>query len=113
MKKRLEADLVSIAHRILQLKTSLTSINYFWKPKTYEKLSVLRFVNEHYGTTKPTITTLKLKEIEDLYDSSDLPIATIIKMAGFVPIERSNRTTCSLKKSLLKKYFTRTSATAE
>jgi hypothetical protein len=29
MKKRLEADLVSIAHRILQLKTSLTSINYF------------------------------------------------------------------------------------
>jgi hypothetical protein len=32
--KKIEADLVSIAHRILQLKTSLTSINFFWKPKT-------------------------------------------------------------------------------
>jgi hypothetical protein len=52
--KKIEADLVSIAHRILQLKTSLTSINYFGNPKLYEKLSVLRFVNEHYGTTKPT-----------------------------------------------------------
>jgi hypothetical protein len=61
MKKRLEADLVSIAHRILQLKTSLTSINYFGNPKLYEKLSVLRFVNEHYGTTKPTITHAERK----------------------------------------------------
>jgi hypothetical protein len=48
----------------------------FWKPKLYEKLSVLRFVNEHYGTTKPTITHAEIEEIEDLYDkSSDLPIA--------------------------------------
>jgi hypothetical protein len=54
--------------------------------KLYEKLSVLRFVNEHYGTTKPTITHAEIeKEIEDLDKSSDLPIATIIKMAGFVP----------------------------
>jgi hypothetical protein len=75
--KKMEADLVSIAHRILQLKTSLTSINYFGNPKLYEKLSVLRFVNEHYGTAKPTITHAEIeKEIEDLYDkSSDLPIA--------------------------------------
>jgi hypothetical protein len=36
MKKRLEADLVSIAHRILQQKTSLTSINYFGNQKLYE-----------------------------------------------------------------------------
>jgi hypothetical protein len=65
--KKIEADLVSIAHRILQLKTSLTSINYFEPKKLYEKLSVLRFVNEHYGTTKPTITHAEIeKEIEDL-----------------------------------------------
>jgi hypothetical protein len=39
-----------------------------------------------HGTTKPTITHAEIEKIEDLYDkSSDLPIATIIKMAGFVP----------------------------
>jgi hypothetical protein len=89
MKKRLEADLVSIAHRILQLKNKSDVNQLFLETqKLYEKLSVLRFVNEHYGTTKPTITHAEIeKEIEDLYDkSSDLPIATIIKMAGFVPI---------------------------
>jgi hypothetical protein len=67
MKKRLEADLVSIAHRIF-LKNKSDVNQLFWNPKLYEKLSVLRFVNEHYGTTKPTITTLKLKK--DLYDKS-------------------------------------------
>jgi hypothetical protein len=55
--------------------------------KLYEKLSVLRFVNEHYGTTKPTITHAEIeKEIEDLYDkSSDLPIATILKWQDLFP----------------------------
>jgi hypothetical protein len=89
MKKKLEADLVSIAHRILQLKNKSDVNQLFLETqKLYEKLSVLRFVNEHYGTTKPTITHAEIeKEIEDLYDkSTDLPIATIIKMAGFVPI---------------------------
>jgi hypothetical protein len=39
----------------------------------------------HYGTTKPN-NHAEIERIEDLYDkSSDLPIATIIKMAGFVP----------------------------
>jgi hypothetical protein len=65
----------------------------------------------------PTITHAEIeKEIEDLYDkSSDLPIATIIKMAGFVPIAvvPAEGTIVELelqKKSLLKKYFTRTSS---
>jgi hypothetical protein len=57
MKKRLEADLVSIAHRILQLKNKSDVNQLFWKPK---KLSV-RFVNEHYGTTKPTITHAEIE----------------------------------------------------
>jgi hypothetical protein len=42
-----------------------------------------------------------------------MPIATIIKMAGFVPIGgqlKDNRRTGASKKSLLKKYFTRTSS---
>jgi hypothetical protein len=45
----------------------------------------VRFV-KHYGATKYN-NHAEIERIEDLYDkSSDLPIATIIKMAGFVPI---------------------------
>lgn len=63
MKKRLEADLISIAHRILQLKNK-SDINqlYLETQKLYEKLSVLRFVDEHFGDIKPTIG---LSEIEN------------------------------------------------
>ncbi|MDG1870923.1 MAG: hypothetical protein P8I78_03040, partial [Flavobacterium sp.] len=56
MKKRLEADLISIAHRVLQLKNK-SDINqlYLESQKLYEKLSVLRFIDAHYGDVKPTI----------------------------------------------------------
>ena len=56
MKKRLEADLISIAHRILQLKNK-SDINqlYLETQKLYEKLAVLRFVDNHFGDSKPTI----------------------------------------------------------
>jgi hypothetical protein len=56
MKKRLEADLISIAHRILQLKNK-SDINqlYLETQKLYEKLAVLRFVEDHFGDSKPTI----------------------------------------------------------
>jgi hypothetical protein len=56
MKKRLEADLISIAHRVLQLKNK-SDINqlYLETQKLYEKLALLRFVDEHFGDSKPTI----------------------------------------------------------
>jgi hypothetical protein len=91
MKKRLEADLVSIAHRILQLKNKSDVNQLFLETqKLYEKLSVLRFVNEHYGTIRPTLTHAEIeKEIEAFYDkSSDLPLETMIEMTGFVPVEK-------------------------
>jgi hypothetical protein len=91
MKKRLEADLVSIAHRILQLKNKSDVNQLFLETqKLYEKLSVLRFVNEHYGTIKPTLTHAEIeKEIEAFYDkSTDLPLETVIEMTGFVPVEK-------------------------
>lgn len=90
MKKKLEADLVSIAHRILQLKNK-SDINQLFleTQKLYEKLSVLRFVNEHYGAVQPTIGHAQIeKEIEAFYDKSDeLPVETMIEMTEFVPIE--------------------------
>ena len=55
MKKKLEADLISIAHRVLQLKNK-SDINqlYLETQKLYEKLAVLRFVDEHFSEVKPT-----------------------------------------------------------
>lgn len=73
MKKKLEADLISIAHRILQLKNK-SDINqlYLETQKLYEKLSVLRFVDEHFGDSKPTIATLEVeKEIEQIFEKSE------------------------------------------
>jgi hypothetical protein len=63
MKKRLEADLISIAHRILQLKNK-SDINHFETQKLYE-LAVLKFVEEQYGAIKPTISQAEIeKEVE-------------------------------------------------
>jgi hypothetical protein len=91
MKKKLEADLVSIAHRILQLKNK-SDINQLFleTQKLYEKLSVLRFVNEHYGASRPTIGHAEMeKEIEAFYDKSpDLPVETMIEMTEFIPLEK-------------------------
>lgn len=92
MKKRLEADLVSIAHRILQHKNK-SDINQLFleTQKLYEKLSVLRFVNEHYSASSPTIGQAEIeKEIEALYDTgSDLPPETLIEMTEVVPKKES------------------------
>lgn len=93
MKKRLEADLISIAHRILQLKNK-SDINQLYSEtqKLYEKLAVLKFVEEQYGATKPTISQTEIeKEIEAFYDKQEsLPIDTVIEMTEHVPVPKSN-----------------------
>lgn len=73
MKKKLEADLISIAHRILQLKNkSDTNQLYLETQKLYEKLSVLRFVDEHFSEAKPTIGITEIsKEIESIFDTNE------------------------------------------
>ena len=73
MKKKLEADLISIAHRILQLKNK-SDINqlYLETQKLYEKLSVLRFVDEHFSEAKPTIGTAEVEQkIESIFDKTE------------------------------------------
>jgi hypothetical protein len=70
MKKKLEADLISIAHRILQLKNK-SDINqlYLETQKLYEKLSVLRFVDEHFSEAKPTIGAAEIdRKIESIFN---------------------------------------------
>jgi hypothetical protein len=68
MKKKLEADLISIAHRILQLKNK-SDINqlYLETQKLYEKLAVLRFVEDQFGETKPTIGQAEVVEKIDAF----------------------------------------------
>jgi hypothetical protein len=63
MKKKLEADLMSIAHRVLQMKNK-SDINQLCieTQKLYEKLSILRFVEEHFGGAKPTIGQAEIVE---------------------------------------------------
>lgn len=78
MKKRLEADLISIAHRILQLKNK-SDINqlYLETQKLYEKLSVLRFVDTHFGDIKPTIGQSEIeKQIEQIFETGTKAPAT-------------------------------------
>lgn len=63
MKKKLEAELISLAHRILQLKNkSEIGVLHEEARRLYEKLSVLRFVEENFAGAKPTIGQ---PEIED------------------------------------------------
>ncbi|WP_338647034.1 hypothetical protein V5J73_01200 [Flavobacterium sp. KS-LB2] len=71
MKKKLEADLISIAHRVLQLKNK-SDINqlYLETQKLYEKLSVLRFVDEHFSDVKPTIGATDIEQkIASIFDN--------------------------------------------
>lgn len=64
MKKKLEAELISIAHRILKLKnkSELDQLHQEAQ-KLYEKLSVLKFVEENFADIKPTIGKNEAQEI--------------------------------------------------
>ena len=91
MKKRLEADLISIAHRILQLKNK-SDINqlYLETQKLYEKLAVLRFVDEHFGDSKPTIGQAKIEaKIETAFEAieNEEPVAITIEEIEIPEIE--------------------------
>jgi chemotaxis protein histidine kinase CheA len=71
MKKKLEAELISIAHRILKLKNKSELIQLHQEAqKLYEKLSVLRFVEENFADVKPTIGRTQIEEkLEAAFDT--------------------------------------------
>jgi chemotaxis protein histidine kinase CheA len=73
MKKKLEAELISIAHRILKLKNkSEIDQLYLETQKLYEKLSVLKFVEENFSNVKPTIGKAAAEEIlETAFDRNE------------------------------------------
>jgi len=102
MKKKLEADLISIAHRILQLKNK-SDINqlYLETQKLYEKLSVLRFVDEHFSETKPTIGAAEIdRKIESIFNKIELAqpeikaaiVETVAEEIPETPLEQTKPT---------------------
>lgn len=63
MKKRLEAELLSIAHRVLKLKNkSEVDQLYHETQKLYEALTVLKFYDDNYEQVKSEITDEDLHE---------------------------------------------------
>ena len=63
MKKRLEAELISIAHRVLKLKNKSEVNQLFLETqKLYEALSVLKFYGDHIEQVKETISAEELEE---------------------------------------------------
>ena len=89
MKKKLEADLMSIAHRVLQMKNK-SDINQLCieTQKLYEKLSVLRFVEEHFGGAKPTIGQAEIVEkMKQFFEENHLSETKPIKVQDEIVVE--------------------------
>ena len=87
MKKKLEADLISIAHRILKLKNK-SDINqlYLETQKLYEKLAVLKFVDENFDDVKPTIGRGEIEsKVETIFDKEET-LPAEIKVEEILPV---------------------------
>ena len=63
MKKRVEAELISIAHRILKLKNK-SDVDQLYKEtqKLYETLSVLKFYQDNYEVLKSEVDAAEVEE---------------------------------------------------
>lgn len=90
MKKKLEAELISIAHRILQLKdgTPLSQLQEDAR-SIYEQLTVLKHLESQSQQPQPTvgniITPSENKPIEDLKKPVETPEVIINETAPEVP----------------------------
>ncbi len=89
MKKKLEAELISLAHRILKLKnkSELQQLQEESR-KLYEKLSVLLFVEENFSGHQPTIGRQEATDvIEEVFENDE---KEVVKADDFV--ENNNET---------------------
>lgn len=72
MKKVLEAELLSIAHRILQMKSKDDVQNLYLEAKElYEKLLILKFHQDNFNLIQPQISTLEMEnQLEKAYQGA-------------------------------------------
>ena len=91
MKKRLEAELISIAHRILKLKNK-SEVDQLYKEtqKLYETLSVLKFYGDNFETVKAEIPVEELEEKLTNHFEEIKP--TTIEMGPIVVAESTEET---------------------
>lgn len=77
MKKRLESELISIAHRILKLKNK-SEVDQLYKEsqKLYETLSVLKFYQDNFESVKSDVDEVILEEM--LKQSFEVEIAPVL-----------------------------------
>jgi len=77
MKKRLESELISIAHRILKLKNK-SEVDQLYKEsqKLYETLSVLKFYHDNFESVKSDVDEVVLEEM--LKQSLEVEIAPVL-----------------------------------
>jgi hypothetical protein len=94
MKKKLEAELMSIAHRVLQMKNK-SDINQLCieTQKLHEKLSVLRFIEEHFEGAKPTIGQAEVvAKMKQFFEENNLtevkPATSNLKMVSDNVVEQ-------------------------
>ena len=80
MKKRLEAELISIAHRVLKLKNKAEIDQlYHETQKLYEALAVLKFYGDNYEQLKSDVVIEDLEEKVVAFVETKTPIETPIK----------------------------------
>lgn len=85
MHKKLEAELVSLAHSILQMKNRHEAVALKEKAReVYEKLSVLAFLDDYVATT-PNLETSKeelLKKIDQIVTKKEIPTNTVKEVSS-------------------------------
>lgn len=99
MKKIIETDLVSIAHRILQLKDK-SDVNSLLNEteKLYQKLVLLKFYEDNKFRLDPSITEDRLNDIADESKSTEIPLVqeSIQNKAEEIYKEESNHDEISI-----------------
>ncbi len=88
MKKRLEAELISIAHRILKLKNK-SEVDQLYKEtqKLYETLAVLKFYQDNFEVVKSDVEEGILEEKVTQHLDAEAPVETVVaKEETVVPV---------------------------
>lgn len=81
MKKKIAADLTSLAHRILQLKNKedIQELHSLSK-ELYEKLTVLAFTEKHFNDTMPTAGIQEVEEkIDQVFNDAKQDVAAVVE----------------------------------
>lgn len=88
MKKRVEAELISIAHRILKLKNK-SDVDQLYKEtqKLYETLSVLKFYQDNYEVLKSEVDAAELEEKLETAFEAEMPQVVVTEVKEELVVE--------------------------